>query len=55
MIVVMKTGSSPQQVEHVVKLVREMGLKENVIIGRKIPVGTGAPVEEDEIFETVEE
>ncbi len=30
------------------------GLKENVIIGRKIPVGTGA-VEEDEEFETLSE
>jgi DNA-directed RNA polymerase, beta' subunit len=30
------------------------GLKENVIIGRKIPVGTGA-VEEDEEFETPSE
>src|SRR5438045_7508059 len=33
MIVVMKSGSTPQQVEHVVKLVREMGLKDNVIQG----------------------
>src|SRR6266568_3406915 len=33
MIVVMKSGSTPQEVEHVVKLVREMGLKENVIVG----------------------
>jgi 3-deoxy-7-phosphoheptulonate synthase len=33
MIVVMKCGSSPSQVEHVVRLVREMGLKENVIVG----------------------
>ena len=33
MIVVMKVGSSPQQVEHVVKLVREMGLKDHVIVG----------------------
>jgi 3-deoxy-7-phosphoheptulonate synthase len=33
MIVVMKQGSTPQQIEHVVKLVREMGLKENVIVG----------------------
>src|ERR1700759_271544 len=33
MIVVMKPGSSSSQVEHVVKLVREMGLKEHVIEG----------------------
>jgi len=33
MIVVMKQGSTPQQIEHVVNLVREMGLKENVIVG----------------------
>ena len=33
MIVVMKPGSGPQQVEHVVKLVREMGLKDHVIVG----------------------
>src|ERR1041384_752130 len=33
MIVVMNPGSSPQQVEHVVNLVREMGLKDHVIVG----------------------
>ena len=33
MIVVMKPGSTPPQIEHVVKLVREMGLKEHVIEG----------------------
>src|SRR3954463_2695594 len=33
MIVVMKPGSTPQELEHVVKLVREMGLKDNVIVG----------------------
>ncbi len=33
MIVVMKPGSGPQQVEHVVKLVHEMGLKDHVIVG----------------------
>src|SRR5947209_11292035 len=33
MIVVMKSGSTQQQVDHVIKLVREMGLKENVIVG----------------------
>ena len=33
MIVVMKPGSEARQVEHVVKLVREMGLKDHVIVG----------------------
>src|SRR5258708_34658806 len=33
MIVVMKPGSTKTQVEHVIKLVREMGLKEHVIEG----------------------
>src|ERR1700745_115726 len=33
MIVVMKPGSSPSQVEHVATLVREMGLKDHVIVG----------------------
>jgi 3-deoxy-7-phosphoheptulonate synthase len=33
MIVVMKPGSTPQELEHVVNLVREMGLMENVIVG----------------------
>ncbi len=33
MIVVMKTGSTPTQVEQVINLVREMGLKEHIIVG----------------------
>ncbi len=33
MIVVMKPGSTTAQVEHVVSLVKEMGLKEHVIVG----------------------
>ncbi len=33
MIVVMKPGSTQQQIEHVIKLVREMGLKDHVIAG----------------------
>jgi len=33
MIVVMKIGSTPKQVEHVVKRIQEMGLKEQVIVG----------------------
>src|SRR5207302_8662584 len=33
MIVVMKPGSDQKQIEHVQKLVREMGLKDHVIVG----------------------
>ena len=33
MIVVMKSGATPKQIEHVVQLVREMGLKDHVIQG----------------------
>ena len=33
MVVVMKPGSTQRQVEHVVNLVREMGLKDHVIVG----------------------
>jgi 3-deoxy-7-phosphoheptulonate synthase len=33
MVVVMKAGSTQKQIEHVVKLVREMGLKDHVIVG----------------------
>jgi 3-deoxy-7-phosphoheptulonate synthase len=33
MIVVMKSGADQRQVEHVAKLVREMGLKDHVIVG----------------------
>lgn len=33
MIVVMKPGSTQQQVDHVISLVREMGLKDHVIVG----------------------
>src|SRR5215210_1841562 len=33
MIVVMKSGAGAAQVEHVVQLVREMGLKDHVIVG----------------------
>src|SRR5687768_16584913 len=35
MIVVMKLGSTQEQVEHVVKRVREMGLKDHVIVGEE--------------------
>jgi len=33
MVVVMKAGSTPEQVEHVAQLVREMGLKDHIIVG----------------------
>src|SRR5438046_3816648 len=33
MIVVMKSGSTKPQIDHVVNLVREMGLKDHVIVG----------------------
>jgi len=33
MIVVMKSGSTTSQIDHVINLVREMGLKEHVIVG----------------------
>src|SRR3954464_5383781 len=33
MIVVMKAGSTQKQIDHVVERVREMGLKEHVIVG----------------------
>src|SRR5687768_3208342 len=33
MIVVMKPGSTQQQLDHVIHLVREMGLKDHVIVG----------------------
>jgi 3-deoxy-7-phosphoheptulonate synthase len=33
MVVVMKPGSTQKQVDHVVKLVKEMGLKDHVIVG----------------------
>ena len=33
MIVVMKSGSTQGQIDHVINLVREMGLKEHVIVG----------------------
>jgi 3-deoxy-7-phosphoheptulonate synthase len=35
MIVVMKPGSTQQQVDHVIGLVREMGLKDHVIVGEE--------------------
>ena len=38
MIVVMKQHASKAQIEHVVKLVREMGLKDHVIVGTELTV-----------------
>jgi len=38
MVVVMKPGSTSQQVEHVIQMVREMGLKEHVIVGTELTV-----------------
>lgn len=38
MVVVMKPGSTKQQVEHVVKRVRDMGLKDHVIVGTETTV-----------------
>jgi 3-deoxy-7-phosphoheptulonate synthase len=35
MIVVMKPGTSKEQIEHVVKRIREMGLKDHVIVGEE--------------------
>src|SRR2546425_13271222 len=57
MIVVMKPGSSQQQVEHVIKLVKEMGLKDHVIVGteRTVVAVIGDDRNKDRSrFETVE-
>ena len=57
MIVVMKPGSTPQQLDHVIQLVREMGLKENVIVGteRTVVAVVGNDRNKDRtIFETVD-
>src|SRR6185295_11841194 len=57
MIVVMKPGSNPAQVEHVVKLVREMGLIDHVIVGteRTVVAVIGDDRAKDRSrFETVE-
>ncbi|MGD1277582.1 MAG: 3-deoxy-7-phosphoheptulonate synthase [Tepidisphaeraceae bacterium] len=35
MVVVMKPGSSKKEIDHVVQLVREMGLKEHIIVGEE--------------------
>lgn len=56
MIVVMKLGSTKEQVDHVVGLVREMGLKDNVIVGteRTVIAVIGDDRNKDRsVFETV--
>lgn len=57
MIVVMKPGSSARQVEHVVNLVREMGLKDHVIVGTErtvVAVIGNDRFKDRSVFETVE-
>lgn len=57
MIVVMKAGATPQQIEHVVQKVRDMGLKEQVIEGteRTVVAVIGDDRQKDRsVFETVE-
>ena len=57
MIVVMKPGSTPRQIEHVVNLVREMGLKDHVIVGTErtvVAVIGNDRFKDRTVFETVE-
>ncbi len=57
MIVVMKSGSTAKQIEHVVQLVREMGLKDHVIQGteRTVVAVIGDDRNKDRsVFETVD-
>jgi 3-deoxy-7-phosphoheptulonate synthase len=57
MIVVMKPGSTQRQVDHVVNLVREMGLKEHVIVGEEqtvVAVIGNDRMKDRSAFETVE-
>ena len=57
MIVVMKPGTTQQQVDHVVQLVREMGLKDHVIVGteRTVVAVIGDDRNKDRtVFETVD-
>jgi 3-deoxy-7-phosphoheptulonate synthase len=57
MIVVMKPGSTTQQLEHVQKLVREMGLKDHIIVGteRTVVACVGSDRFKDRsVLETVE-
>src|SRR4051794_32312213 len=56
MIVVMKPGSTKEQTDHVIGLVREMGLKDNVIVGteRTVIAVIGDDRNKDRsVFETV--
>ena len=57
MIIVMKPGSTKAQVEHVVKLVQEMGLKEHVIEGTErtvVAVIGNDRFKDRNVFETVD-
>ncbi|HSZ54463.1 MAG TPA: 3-deoxy-7-phosphoheptulonate synthase [Tepidisphaeraceae bacterium] len=57
MIVVMKPGSTPRQIEHVVNLVREMGLKDHVIVGTErtvVAVIGNDRFKDRNVFETVD-
>lgn len=57
MIVVMKPGSTQRQVDHVVSLVREMGLKEHVIVGEEqtvVAVIGNDRMKDRSAFETVD-
>ena len=57
MVVVMKPGSTPKQIEHVINLVREMGCKDHVIVGteRTVIAVIGDDRHKDRSrFETVE-
>jgi 3-deoxy-7-phosphoheptulonate synthase len=57
MIVVMKSGATPKQIEHVVQLVREMGMKDHVIQGteRTVVAVIGDDRNKDRsVFESVE-
>src|SRR3954454_17919975 len=57
MIVVMKPGATPVQVEHVQHLVREMGLKDHVIVGTErtvVAVIGNDRFKDRTVFESVE-
>ena len=57
MVVVMNLGATPRQIEHVVQMVRDMGLKEHVIVGteRTVVAVLGDDRQKDRgVFETVE-
>jgi 3-deoxy-7-phosphoheptulonate synthase len=57
MIVVMKPGSTQRQIEHVVNLVREMGLKDHVIVGTErtvVAVIGNDRFKDRNVFETVD-